>query len=99
MSGLQIVIRENATGVVRTYRPEYLPQYDNDEDGTRFQWTDGNYACDCNRALFFMRAGGEQPAWDGGGECGMTRYAVLSITMPNGKVLDDIDDPDPTQGP
>lgn len=24
-----------------------------------FIWTDGNYSCDCNRALFFARAKGE----------------------------------------
>ena len=25
-----------------------------------YQWTDGNYECDCNRHLFFLRAGNEE---------------------------------------
>ena len=28
------------------------------EDGGQFMWTEGNYACDCNRALFHARARG-----------------------------------------
>ena len=35
-------------------------------------WSDGNYACDCNRAIFFGDAGGTNEEM----ECGETRYTV-----------------------
>jgi len=28
-------------------------------EGDDYMWSEGNYACDCNRALFFARANGE----------------------------------------
>lgn len=45
-------IRDNATGVVREYETK---TFLDDDDGQphAFIWSDGNYACDCNRGLFF----------------------------------------------
>ena len=37
-----------------------------------FQWTQGNFACDCNRAIF---------ALDKDESCGNTRYTLLSIEL------------------
>lgn len=42
--------------------------------GIKFQWTDGNFGCDCNRALFFARAGKEP---DPEIKCGHT-YRVVA---------------------
>ena len=52
-------IRNNATGETRIYRDDFSGS---DEPFDVWQWTDGNYGCDCNRSLFFMRAGGESPS-------------------------------------
>lgn len=43
-----------------------------------FQWGDGNYACDCNRELFFRRAGNE-PELDPGMACS-GRFNVFELT-------------------
>ena len=37
--------------------PESVACAEQDDMG-RFMWTDGNYSCDCNRALFHARARG-----------------------------------------
>lgn len=39
-------------------------------------WSEGNYSCDCNRALFFARAGNEPDAESWDPPCGEGRYAV-----------------------
>ena len=49
------------------------------EDGAEaaeFCWTEGNYSCDCNRAIFF--GDGEEPDSDA---CGETRYRLLSLSV------------------
>ena len=78
-------IRRNADGLIRT-QPK--PQ----EFYSDFVWVLGNYACDCNRHLFWLRAAGE-PEDDDGGEsetsehrCSHDRYAVR-LTDADGKVL------------
>ena len=74
----KVAIRENETGEIRMY-----------EDGgywcgsSHFLWTDGNYACDCNREIFFLRAGGEDPPTDLV-TCGETRFAALYAEMEDG---------------
>ena len=74
---MQIVeIRRNSDGAVRSC--EYPYPWDGD-----YIWTDGNYGCDCNRALFFGRAdGGEGDEAD----CGEGAYAVR-IKDTDGNVL------------
>lgn len=49
-----VFIKNNQTGEIRLYSDEY-----EDNDIISFLWSDGNYACDCNRSLFFARAKGE----------------------------------------
>lgn len=51
-----VEVRRVADGVVRTY--EY-GTWEGEFSG--FIWEDGNYACDCNRHLFFERAAGGDP--------------------------------------
>lgn len=50
-------LRRTSDGVVR----DYVCSIDHDvEDGLLiYMWTEGNYSCDCNRALFFARAADE----------------------------------------
>jgi len=69
-------IRKNSTGEVvcdQTY--VYLNDDSEFENGNSFIWKDGNFACDCNRHLFFERLinpDGE----DTDVPCGFTLYSV-----------------------
>lgn len=66
-----IRITRVADNVTREYIYEYSP---GEEEDVRFLFEEGNYACDCNRALFFARAGGEPDPEDRC--CGNTRFRV-----------------------
>ena len=79
---INVHIRRNADGVERIYP---FPEHGWDTDGSDYIWADGNYACDCNRHLFFERAAGNEPAWNEGG-CGDIAYSVRIFDM-NGKRL------------
>ncbi len=50
-------------------------------------WEEGNYSCDCNRELFFCRAGGDPEPPDEG-PCTRDRFTVR-ITDPSGEELYD----------
>jgi hypothetical protein len=74
-----VEIRNNETGETRTYH--------NDlgwGEATEFIWTEGNYACDCNRHLFFERSNGGTPDVMSG-ECGDSKYTVIEAIFPDGK--------------
>jgi hypothetical protein len=58
--------------------------------GTIYWWTDGNNGCDCNRALYFKRAAGEDTA-DDETPCGEKLYRIPHITLSDGTVVD-VDD-------
>jgi hypothetical protein len=79
-----IEIRRNSDGVVRSYFDSYEWQGD-------YMWTDGNYSCDCNRYLFFMRAAGEDEGDLIADRCGDGGYSVR-ITDARGNVLYEDDD-------
>lgn len=49
-----------------------------------FIWEDGNYACDCNRKLFFERAIGVEPQ-DDAVICGHDKFAAR-ITEDDGSI-------------
>jgi hypothetical protein len=58
----------HVTAVLSYEGKQYVIERDWDEsggthedDGIYYQWTDGNYGCDCNRALFIEREYGESP--------------------------------------
>ncbi|CAN5816701.1 hypothetical protein BH20PSE1_BH20PSE1_01400 [soil metagenome] len=78
MTGYRVLLRNNQTGEERWFQ-DPLPW----EDHTEFMWTEGNYACDCNRHLSFERAGGREPA-DEEGKCGTERYTALYAEFPDG---------------
>lgn len=73
-----VAIRLNATGEVRMYR--YDMAWD---DGAHWMWTDGNFACDCNRDLFFRRAVGDYD-WPEDLPCGSAKYYCLYAELPDG---------------
>lgn len=62
------LIRDNATGLVRPFSTE------EPEDLSTFNWQENNFSCDCNRGIFFSRAGAEQE--DNDAPCGQGRYSV-----------------------
>jgi len=57
-----VSIQKTSTGEVR----EYIERDHDWSDLDEYMWTDGNYGCDCNRALFFARAADEDEteAWE-----------------------------------
>lgn len=67
---VNVDIRRNADGVVRRFVDK---NYYGD-----FNWSEGNYSCDCNRHLFFERAGGVEPYEDPDylGDCTDGKYSV-----------------------
>ena len=46
-------------------------------------WLDGNYACDCNRELFFLDAGGHFDEDDESDMCGCNRFTALGAQVDN----------------
>ena len=67
------------TGEARFYEDEF-----DHYEGFCFLWTEGNYSCDCNRAIFFG---------DDNDECSDGRYYVPHATLEDGTIvpLDDND--------
>lgn len=86
----RVFIRDNAIREVRSL----VEPYDWGETG-EFIWSEGNFACDCNRSLLFRGAGGdEDPESD---DCGHGHYSVF-IQAEDGATL--YEDGDwPTAGP
>jgi len=86
MSGTTIHLRDNTTGEIRLIEEEYW-----DDESSEYLWTEGNYGCDCNRALFFARSVGEP---DPEHICGTTRYTALKAVLWSGEEveLDDLSD-------
>lgn len=60
------------------------------EAGIAYQWSDGNYSCDCNRGLFFARARGLP---DPDVACGEEIYLVEKIVEHGTDRLIYVDDP------
>lgn len=69
-----VEIRRNSDGLVRKYHDPNLVWYD---DGSRYIWSEGNFSCDCNRALFFACAADEE---DPDTPCGDTAYSVRVVS-------------------
>lgn len=66
---ITVKIRDNSTGEIVDYFASF-------EDGEfqDFLWSEGNYACDCNRSLFFARAKGLDDPEDN--QCGDEKYSI-----------------------
>lgn len=72
-------IRKNKTGEIRNYYCENILE-EGEEFPNTFIWEDGNYACDCNRELFFLRALNEsdEDSFDNR-ECSNGDYSIQLI--------------------
>lgn len=83
----RIALRKNATGEIRVFDDDF-----DSVSALEFMWRDGNYACDCNRHLYFERArdgfteADEESVWVGA-SCGDGRYTVLYAECPNGACI------------
>lgn len=87
--GAWIEVRKNETGEVRRYRDDlYDPS---PESASEFLWTEGNYACDCNRAKFFAQAGAEMEPNPKEFACSDDAYTVIRAICDDGTIerLDD----------
>lgn len=83
----RVLIRHNPTGEERWYTDEWSfnhPKETREESLFlgEFVWTDGNFSCDCNRALLFARAEG-QPDPDNR-ECGDSEYTAVKAVLDDG---------------
>lgn len=79
-------IRENATGEVVRH-PEAWDFGDSD-----YIWSEGNFACDCNRADFFVQGKtGDARANAGDIPCSDNRYAVRLTDVAGAVVYQDGD--------
>lgn len=74
----KVTIRRNRDKAVRVYLFTNTESWD--PDRSDWIWSDGNFACDCNRHLFFHRAVGKD-LWRQAPRCGETRYTIVSITQ------------------
>lgn len=66
-------IKNNETQEIREYETDELMLEGEDTPHT-FIWEDGNYSCDCNRTLFFLRAKDEEEPEDP--PCSEGKYSV-----------------------
>lgn len=76
----KITLRRNSDGAERVYDEHF----DWDE-GTEFIWTEGNYACDCNRSVCFALAAGEDETDHP--PCGHSAYSIVRVTLPDGREI------------
>jgi hypothetical protein len=88
LSGYAVLITDTATG--RTLRSEHSGAW---TDATRFGWTEGNFACDCNRGGEFLRADGvdtdemDDEEDEARLPCGHSRYSAVAV-LPDGARVD-----------
>lgn len=81
-----VYIRHVPTGEVRICRGEEL--VDSELGWTPFIWLDGNFSCDCNRRLFFERAGGIDRGDPSTSPCGDGEYEIDKIVrVSSGELL------------
>jgi len=83
-SSVEIIvqIRDNQTGEMREYRTEDLME-EGESVPNDFIWSEGNYACDCNRLLFFLRANDEEEPKEM--VCGDSRFTIRLLNAKDRK--------------
>lgn len=70
-------IRRNADGLIREVCSGMSWHGD-------FIWGEGNFACDCNREIFFCDAAGED---DSNRHCGHEAYSVRVTAVDDGRLI------------
>lgn len=79
------IIRENSTGIIREHLSD-TPLEDNEAHPNTWIYEEGNFACDCNRALFFGYAIGENMD-EIERECGDGAYSVKLKNTKTGEIF------------
>ena len=86
-----VTLRETATGETATFDwPWSHDPSDDSAEGLEFCWTEGNWSCDCNRALEWMRRVkhmDEDAIKAAGTPCGHERYELVALTLDGESVL------------
>lgn len=78
-------IRNNATGEVRVRQEEWTHEgWDGPASGVHFFWTDGNFGCDCNRAIWWHDDGNIDRT------CGSGKFSVRLIAEDGTIILDEL---------
>jgi len=84
----EVHIRRMSDGVDRVYRDVgWIDEPGEGPSWPEYIWTEGNFSCDCNRAIFFARAGGES---EPGPEttCGESAFRIAKVVkIATGEVL------------
>lgn len=90
----KVHIIDTTTGEGRDHLLPELNWFHEDGTGSEFLWTEGNFGCDCNRALEWIRASGREPTEEefDATPCGKGRYRVTHAELPDGRRVE-IDGP------
>lgn len=76
-----VLLRRVEDGAERWFSPRWAAD---DAFTMNYMWEEGNYACDCNRARFFAKAGGEEAPYI---DCGNDKYEIVAIRREDGAAL------------
>ncbi len=82
---LTVEIKDTPSGEVRMLELNSF-EWDHADPNADRLWSEGNYACDCNRAIFFAKAKGEPAP---GCPCGYERFLIRVTDKATGAVLYD----------
>jgi hypothetical protein len=74
-----VKIKKNDTGEIRevTFDLEW-------QNSSLYAWTDGNFGCDCNRAIFFHEWAKNETDYDD--TCGDSRYTAVEAILQDGRI-------------
>ena len=87
---VMVTLRRVSDGLERTFSDDSV-WLDDDGIPSCYQWTDGNYGCDCNREIFFERAAGVEVLDEGNPPCTHGRYLARIVDGSGNVLLDEID--------
>ena len=84
-------ITDTTTGETRRFETE-IADYADVHDLLEYLWTDGNYSCDCNRSMDFVRASGsDEDPWEVTEAVGCSgkknRFRVEELRLEDGIVI------------
>ena len=78
-------IKRNSTGEVREYETHEILG-DGEDFPSVFNWEENNYACDCNRRVFFKRVKEEETEADWNIACSDGKFSVNLKNKKDGKI-------------